>query len=322
MPNVYLVWHWLNHWVTKTVNIMDWTSRDTVEVIFRLLAVKGVGTVQTNRMLFAVQNKVGTAAELESSIRLQLTVEQQREFDHYYTLQHRSPEVKYLAVPAPQYPKALIALLRQNTPTVLSCIGNLSLLHKQKVGFSGSRKASEKGLWIASDCASQLAEHDICVVSGYASGVDMTAHQAALKHGGSTIVVLPEGIDAFYIKDGIRDYWDWNRVLVVSEFMPHDIWMASRAMRRNNTIIALSDAMFVVEAGDTGGSLDAGLKTINMGKSLFVPLFSQFPDSAKGNPVLLSKGAHPMMQKRQTSRVNIEGLVSSLVKQRELVLAL
>ena len=300
---------------------MDWTSKDTIEVIYRLLAIKGVGTVQTNRMLFAVKNKVGTAGELEMSIRMQLTQDQQREFDRYYALSQQQPDVEYMAVPAPQYPQTLIALLRQNTPTVLSCMGNLSLLNKKKVGFSGSRKASEKGLWIAGDCASQLAEQDICVVSGYASGVDMVAHRTALQKGGSTIIVLPEGIDAFRIKEEIKSDWDWNRVLVVSEFMPHDSWMASRAMRRNNTIIALSDAMFVVEAGETGGSFDAGLKTIDLGVSLFVPLFSQVPDSAKGNPILLAKGAKPMKQKQQTSRVNVDGLVGSLGSRRELALA-
>ena len=273
-------------------------------------------------MLFAVQNKVGTAGELEHTLRGQLTEEQQRQFDNYYSLRQRIPDVSYMAVPAPQYPQILITLLRQNTPTVLSCMGNLNLLKKAKVGFSGSRKASEKGLWIARDCASQLAEQDICVVSGYASGVDMAAHRAALQSGGSTIIVLPEGIDAFHVKEEIKADWDWDRVLVVSEFMPHDGWMASRAMHRNNTIIALSDAMFVVEAGDTGGSLDAGLKTISMGKSLFVPRFEQIPDSAKGNPILLSRGAQPMMRKRLTSRVNIEGLVGSLGKVRELALAL
>lgn len=301
---------------------MDWTSKDTIEVIYRLLAVKGVGTVQSNRMLFAVQNKVGTAVELEHTLRAQLTEEQQRQFNNYYSLRQRTPDVSYMAVLAPQYPQILLTLLRQNTPTVLSCMGNLSLLQKAKVGFSGSRKASEKGLWIARDCASQLAEQDVCVVSGYAGGVDMAAHCAALQSGGSTIIVLPEGINAFHVKEEIKADWDWERVLVVSEFMPHDGWMASRAMHRNNTIIALSDAMFVVEAGDTGGSLDAGLKTISMGKSLFVPRFEQIPDSAKGNPILLSKGAQPMMRKRLTSRVNIEGLVGSLGKIREPVLAI
>lgn len=300
---------------------MDWNSRDTVEVIYRLLAVKGVGTVQTNRILFSFQNKVGTAEELEMNIRMLLTEEQQREFDICYALSQHTPEVEYLAVPAPQYPQALITFLHQNTPTVLSCIGNLGLLDKLKVGFCGSRNASEKGLWIAGDCASQLAERDICIMSGYARGVDMAAHKAALRRGGSTIIVLPEGIDAFHVKEEIRDEWDWDRVLVVSEFMPHDNWMASRAMQRNNTIIALSDAVFVVEAGDTGGSLDAGLKTINMGKSLFVPFYVQLPDSAKGNPILVAKGARTMGKQRYTSRVNIEGLVGSLGKQREPELA-
>ena len=300
---------------------MDWNSKDTVEVIYRLLAVKGVGTVQTNRMLFSVQNKVGTASELEMNIRMLLSEEQRREFDMCYVLSQHTPEIDYLTVPAPQYPQVLITFLRQNTPTVLSCMGNLNLLDKLKVGFCGSRNASEKGLWIAGDCASQLAERDICIISGYAKGVDMAAHKSVLKNGGSTIIVLPEGIDSFHVKEEIRDDWDWNRVLVVSEFMPHDNWMASRAMQRNNTIIALSDAVFVVEAGDTGGSLDAGLKTINMGKSLFVPFYAQLPDSAKGNLVLVAKGARTMGKQRHTSKVNIEGLVGSLGRQKEPELA-
>lgn len=301
---------------------MDWNSKDAVEVIYRLLAVKGVGTVQTNRILFSIQNKVGTVGELEMNIRMLLSEEQRREFDKCYALSPHTLEVEYLSVLASQYPQVLITFLHQNTPTVLSCIGNLGLLDKLKVGFCGSRKASEKGLWIASDCASQLAEQDICIVSGYASGVDMAAHKAALKSGGSTIIVLPEGINAFRVKEAICADWDWGRVLVVSEFMPHDGWMASRAMQRNNTIIALSDAVFVVEAGDTGGSLDAGLKTINMGKSLFVPFYAQLPESAKGNPILVAKGARTMGKQQQTSRVNIEGLVGSLGKQREPELAL
>ena len=301
---------------------MDWTSKDTVEVIFRLLAIKGIGTVQTNRMLFSMQDKVSTAGELETMIRALLTEKQLLDFDRYYPLSQQSLVVEYMAVPAPQYPQTLLYFLRQNTPSVLSCIGNLNLLDKLKVGICGSRKASEKGLWIARDCAGQLAERDICVVSGYAGGVDMEAHRSALQNGGSTIIVLPEGIDSFTIRRDIVDVWDWERVLVVSEFMPRDGWLASRAMKRNSTIIALSDAMLVVEAGDTGGSMDAGMKTIDMGKSLFVPLYSQLPDSAMGNPLLLARGAQPLKQKRQTSRVNIDSLVGTLGNNREQVLAL
>ena len=57
----------------------------------------------------------------------------------------------------------------------------------------------------------QLSGLDIAVVSGYASGVDIQTHYWALKSGGTTIIVLPEGINKFYIKKELKDVWDWNR---------------------------------------------------------------------------------------------------------------
>jgi hypothetical protein len=41
--------------------------------------------------------------------------------------------------------------------------------------------------------------------------------------------------------------------------------------------------MDFIEAGETGGSLDAGMKTISYGKSLFVPDYAVAPQSALGN---------------------------------------
>lgn len=61
------------------------------------------------------------------------------------------------------------------------------------------------------------------------------------KCGASTIIVLPEGIESFRIKKELEDIWDWNRILVLSEFMHHDKWTAGRAMLPNNTIIGLSE---------------------------------------------------------------------------------
>ena len=47
--------------------------------------------------------------------------------------------------------------------------------------------------------------------------------------------------------------WDWDRVLVVSQFQPDEPWKAFRAMTRNQLIIALSRVMIVIEAGENGG---------------------------------------------------------------------
>ena len=131
----------------------------------------------------------------------------------------------------------------------------------------------------------------VSIVSGYAQGVDKEAHYVALASGGSTIIVLPNGISSFYVRQELKDVWDWNRVLVISEYQPEDKWSVSRAMNRNNTIIGLSDSMVVVEAGLTGGSMDAGLRTLEDRKPLFVPIYSDYPESAQGNMALIEKGA-------------------------------
>lgn len=278
-----------------------------IEIIYRFMRVKGIGSVQTNKFLLSIK-EVLSSIEMEQRIKAILNDTQKIDFDNEFFLTNNSKSkypVDFLSLLDNNYPKDLKRYLSTNTPPVLSYIGNVDLLDKKKVGFSGSRKVSDKGIAITKDCIEQLAEKDICIVSGYAAGVDHIAHYTAIEQGASTIIILPEGIESFRIKKEFKDIWDWNRVLVLSEFMPNDKWTASRAMLRNNTIIGLSDNIVVVEAGETGGSLDAGLKTIEQGKCLFVPQYGIVPDSALGNNILISKGAFPIKMKRETGRANL-----------------
>ena len=189
--------------------------------------------------------------------------------------------------------------------------GNIELLKKASAGFSGARNVSDKGLWITRDCVSQLIQNDVCIISGYAKGVDLEAHRIALENGGTTIIVLPEGIEDFYIREQLKSVWDWDRVLVISEFKPQDRWMASRAMQRNQTIIALSDVLFVIEAGLTGGSLDAGMKALTMGKTLYVPYYVDVPHSALGNNALINNGANKLLKKRN-NHSNVDNAINNI----------
>lgn len=298
---------------------MNWSSDDNIKISYRLLNVKGFGCAQANKLLWALSSTVQTSSQLENGIKQSLKPQDITAFDTEYTLYRTSTQINYVSVLDDiSYPSKLRDSLRHNSPTVLSIMGNANLLHKKCVGISGSRKVSPKGLWITNDCASQLAENDICVVSGYASGVDIEAHKTALSNNGSTIIVLPEGISTFYIRKELRDIWDWDRVLVISEFLPKDKWLASRAMKRNQTIIGLSDSMIVIEAGETGGSLDAGLKTILSGKSLFVPYYKETPLSAAGNNLLIQKGAYPLGLGRDSHRTNIEKLMTAIYQPQTL----
>ncbi|MDL2224069.1 DNA-protecting protein DprA [Bacteroidales bacterium OttesenSCG-928-M06] len=278
-----------------------------IEVIYRFMGVKGVGFVQTNRLIISTY-KANSLDSIENEIKSILEESQFLEFKNsdsiLNNLKHKY-DVGFISLYEDIYPESLKLILKINTPPILSYIGNLELLQKRKIAFSGSRKVSDKGIVITKEVTKQLIEKDISIVSGYAKGVDFEAHRTALENGGTTIIVLPEGINSFSIKKELKDVWDWNRILVISEFKPDEKWMASRAMQRNNTIIGLSDVVVVIEAGETGGSFDAGLKTLDLKKWLFVPEYGIIPESALGNSILLRKGAFPIRMNRETLKPNL-----------------
>lgn len=216
-----------------------------------------------------------------------------------------TPPAAQLVPGQPDYPPSLS---RGGKAPVLSVLGNLALLDQPGLGFCGSRKASEKGIAVTIDCAEQAVLAGFTVISGYAAGVDFAAHRTALEHGGATILVLAEGIDRFRIRKDLRSVWDWSRVLVISQFVPQAVWQAYRAMQRNEVIIALSRAMIVVEAGETGGTLAAGMRALELGKPLFVAEYENISEVAPGNAKLLEKGAARLRRSRESGRANVAAL--------------
>lgn len=285
-----------------------------VQAIYSFMKVKGIGVTRTNKELLTYMQQLGSMWKLEDWLLSVLSADQKEEYYSQYEtvegLKIKSHDVRFNTVLDQSYPVNLKSLLKLNTPPVLSMIGNINLLSNRTVGFSGSRKVSEKGVAITKDCVEQLSqEKDISIISGYAQGVDKEAHYTALASGGSTIIILPNGISSFYVRQELKDVWDWDRVLVISEYLPKDKWSVSRAMNRNNTIIGLSDIMVVVEAGLTGGSLDAGLRTLEDNKPLFVPIYTDYPESALGNKVLLERGAKSIRRSRQSNRANVMALL-------------
>lgn len=292
-----------------------------VQAIYTFMKLKGIGVNRTNKELLSFAQQLGAMWTLEDWLLSVLSPEQKEDFFSHYEvvegLKIRNLQVKFHTVLDETYPLMLRRLLRMNTPPVLSMIGNTNLLSQKKVGFCGSRYASEKGLAVTLDCVEQLSQmKNLSIVSGYAQGVDKEAHRTALQSGGNTIIVLPNGISSFYVREELKDVWDWERVLVISEYLPKDKWTVSRAMNRNKTIIGLCDSIVVVEAGLTGGSMDAGLRALEDSKPLFVPVFSDYPESALGNQILLQKGAQRIGRSRTSHRANVEPMMKFLEEQK------
>lgn len=224
-----------------------------------------------------------------------------------------APPVVRIEPGQPAYPSEMSGSRRA---PVISAMGNLGLLSSLGIGFCGSRKATESGIALAADCAEQAVGAGLTVISGNAAGVDTAAHHAALAHGGSTILVLAEGMNHFRIRKEFRADWDWTRVLVLSQFVPEAIWQAYRAMERNELIIALSRALVVVEAGTTGGTLAAGMRGLQLGKPVFVADHDRADEVAPGNAQLLVKGAARLGRSQETGRANVAMLRDVASRQR------
>lgn len=208
------------------------------------------------------------------------------------TLERNEVEVLWLGDPL--YPQHMKDTLGKDAPPVLFARGNLDLLKKPSVGFTGSRKASGKGLCITEGCAAQLAKEDVCVVSGYAQGVDLTAHRAAIESGGSTIFVLVEGILRYKEKPDVRGLLNWQNYLVISQFPPNLTWSGRNAMKRNSTIIGLSSAMILVESAMDGGTFACGDETLRRKHPLFVVEYANPVATAEANPYFIQKGGVPI----------------------------
>jgi len=210
----------------------------------------------------------------------------------------------------PEYPARLLVVLGEAAPDRLYLRGNRALLDEHSISFCGARNASERGIEAAALCARTAVREGFVITSGNARGVDRATHREALIKGGSTVIVIPEGMSHFRIAPELRDDWDWSRVLVVSQFDEGAVWRSYNAMDRNKTIMALSCAMVVVEAGEKGGTRSAGEDALRLRVPLFAVDYGFDEKVAPGNRELIKRGAKPLKKSRESGEPNLSDLLS------------
>lgn len=196
-----------------------------------------------------------------------------------------------------RFPAKLLTL--KQPPRELYAAGNLALFNRPGVAIVGSRHSSEHGLKTAARIARAVAEAGIVVTSGYAKGVDTAAHLAALEAGGDTVFVLPFGFKHFRVKRELKLLVKPEHVLAISQFPFGQPWFASAAMKRNEVVCGLADCVIVIEAGESGGTVEAARTARTLGKRLYIVDFKDPAPSAAGNAYLISTlHAHPIRSLR------------------------
>lgn len=143
-------------------------------------------------------------------------------------------------------------------PAFLYCAGSLEALAAPAVAIVGTRAPSAAGRRLARTIACELGRAGGCVVSGLARGIDAEAHAGALDAQAPTVGVLAGGHDRFYPREH-RDLAE--RMIaaggaVVSAHPGDAVPYPARFLERNGIIVALVDAVVIVEAPLRSGALN------------------------------------------------------------------
>ncbi|MBP7603438.1 MAG: DNA-protecting protein DprA [Spirochaetes bacterium] len=193
------------------------------------------------------------------------------------------------------YPERLNRLMKNEAPSMLYVYGNRSLLREKSAAVLGEKAVSEKGELVAYRAAQELVRHRIAVTSGFARGVDLIAHRAALENGGGTIGVLPHGFSQLKMPDSMKEAYNPDFMLLVSPFGFDTEYSTFNAFRRNRLACALSRAVFIVESPADGGIYEAAKSARALGVPLYATEYAEYPDTAAGNPVIMRElGAQPV----------------------------
>lgn len=164
-------------------------------------------------------------------------------------------------------------MLRQipNPPMTLYYKGDLFSCNLEKtVAFVGSRRASFAGKESVKKIVSDLANTDLCIVSGLATGIDAISHQSAIENNLKTIGVIASGFDYIYPS---ANKWLYEKIendsgAIVTEYYPTFEPIKFRFPQRNRIVTGLSYGTVVAEAALKSGALISANLTLEQGREL------------------------------------------------------
>ncbi len=238
---------------------------------------------------------LGSGRLARASFETLQAVDEEAFYQEYESLKDNDIEIVY---PGHElYPERALELIQHALFPILFCNGQLSLLKSEGVAIVGSREASDEGVRIARQFAGDLALAGKNVVSGYARGIDTSAHFGALEKEGTTTIVLSLGILRFSRKRVFHNSSWEGSTLIVSQSSPTETWSSGSAMSRNKLVCALSKAIIVVESGPEqdkngkrSGTFDAGRTALEMKIPLFVVSPRSLKNRPPGNTQLIRRG--------------------------------
>ena len=184
----------------------------------------------------------------------------------------------------------------KSAPPVLFVHGDVKALSLQTLAFVGTRKPTDYGITMTRNLVRGSVEAGMCVVSGMATGIDSTAHRAALDNGGKTVAVFGCGVDTIYPRHNKKLSQDILRSgCLISHFPMGTLPYRGNFPARNAVIVGISLGTVVVEAPAPSGALITADLTLKAGRKLFTVPGNATSRTSEGTNSLLARGAYPVL---------------------------
>jgi DNA processing protein len=141
-------------------------------------------------------------------------------------------------------------------PIVLFASGNLDFQNRRMISIVGTRQITSYGTEFCKKLIEDLAVFNPIIVSGFAYGVDIVAHQAAMENNLQTVGVLAHGLNQIYPKTHKK----YVAKMEQNGGFLTEFWSSSNPdkenfVRRNRIVAGMSEATIVIESAEKGGSL-------------------------------------------------------------------
>ncbi|MDE7154211.1 MAG: DNA-processing protein DprA [Muribaculaceae bacterium] len=183
----------------------------------------------------------------------------------------RKNNVTPLCFTSPGYPRRLLEC--DDSPVVLFVCGKPDLNVEHVISIVGTRRSTPYGVGfvdrLVDDLASKIS--GMLIVSGLAYGIDVTAHNAALRNNIPTVGVLAHGLSQIYPsqhRNVAKQMIQSNGGLLTDYFHDAPIHQGN-FLARNRIVAAMSDATIVAESAKKGGAMFTARLASDYGRDVF-----------------------------------------------------
>jgi len=229
-----------------------------------LLRIEGVGDIVAKKLI----NHCGSAEAVFAAKRSQIKAIEGIGEILYNNL--RNKEVFPLAEAEVQYVresgiKAVFYLEKDyperlkhciDGPTVIFTSGNINLEGRKTLSIVGTRQMTSYGADFCRKLIEDIAPLNPVIISGFAYGVDIHAHQMAMEYNLQTVGVVAHGLNQVYPKIHKR----YVAKMEENGGFITEFWSTSNPdkenfVKRNRIVAGMSEATIIIESADKGGSL-------------------------------------------------------------------